>query len=39
MALSLFRTGAKVCAIVTLMSLAGCGNEPSVLAPATTQVG
>jgi len=39
MALSRFRTGAKVCAIVALMSLAGCGDQPSVLAPTTTQVG
>jgi len=39
MALSRFRTGAQVGAIVTLMALAGCGNQASILAPATTQVG
>jgi len=38
MALSLFRTGAKLSAIVTLMSLAGCGEQRSVLAPSTTHV-
>ena len=38
MALSHFRTGAKVSAIVTLMSLTGCGDQPSVLAPTTTHV-
>ena len=39
MALSRFRTGANICAIATLMSLAGCGDQPSVLAPTTTHVG
>lgn len=39
MALSRFRTGAMISAIVTLMSLAGCGGHPSVLAPTTTPVG
>jgi hypothetical protein len=38
MALSLLRTGAKLGAIVTLMSLAGCGGHRSVLAPTTAQV-
>jgi hypothetical protein len=38
MALSLLRTGAKLGAIFTLMSLAGCGDHPSVLAPTTTQL-
>ena len=38
MALTLLRMGAKLGAIVTLMSLAGCGDQPSVLAPATTHV-
>ena len=31
-----FRAGAKVCAIVTLFSLAGCGDQRSVLAPTDT---
>lgn len=39
MALSRFRAVAMVCAIVTPMSLAGCGDQPSVLAPTTTNVG
>lgn len=34
-----FRTGAKLCAIVTLMSLAGCGDQRSILAPTNTQIG
>jgi hypothetical protein len=39
MALFRFRTGAQAGAIVTLMALAGCGNQSSILAPGTTQVG
>jgi len=34
-----FRAGAKVCAIVTLISLAGCGDQRSVLAPTKTPLG
>ena len=37
MALSQFRAGAKLGAIVTLMSLAGCGDQRSVLAPSPSR--
>ena len=38
MAASRFRRGAIVCAIVPLMSLAGCADQPSVLAPTTHEL-
>ncbi|HTH63046.1 MAG TPA: hypothetical protein VL563_00075 [Gemmatimonadales bacterium] len=34
--MALVRLGASVCAFVTLLSLAGCADKPSVLAPTTT---
>lgn len=39
MALSRFPTCAKICAIITLMSVAGCGDHPTVLAPTDSRLG
>src|SRR5512143_1527481 len=39
MTLFRFLTGAKLCAILTLMLLAGCGDQRSILAPTDAQLG